>query len=113
MFALFLLLAAILFWWVTYKFTIYALPCFAGVVAGQCAFDTGAGWVGAFIVWAVTALVAFQLMRLLYASTTLPPVRILLALCFVAPSGVFGYFLFDDLSADQIPSEVWRQALCD
>ena len=47
MFAVLLLLIAILTWWAAYKLTIYALPCIVAVAAGTYARETGAGWRGA------------------------------------------------------------------
>lgn len=60
----------------------------------------------------MTALVVFGLMRWLYASVAEPTLRALIAIAFVAPSIVLAYFLFDDLTVGQVPSEIWRQALC-
>ncbi len=98
--------------WLFYKVTTYALPCLTGLIAARYAFEAGTGWFGAFVVWGVTALVAFALMRWLYASVTHSILRVLLSVAFVAPSAVMSYFILNTLSAGHVPSEHWRQALC-
>lgn len=98
--------------WLFYKVTTYALPCLTGLIVARYAFEVGAGWLGAFVVWGVTALVAFGLMRWLYASVTQPILRAVLSVAFVTPSVVMSYFILNTLSVGQVPSELWRQALC-
>jgi hypothetical protein len=98
--------------WLFYKVTTYALPCLTGLIAARHAFETGAGWLGAFVVWGVTAVVAFGLMRWLYASVTQPVLRVMLSIAFVTPSAVMSYFILNSLSAGHLPCDLWRQALC-
>lgn len=98
--------------WLFYKVTTYALPCLTGLIVARCAFEAGAGWFGAIVVWGVTALVAFGMMRCLYASVTQPILRIVLSVAFVTPSAVMSYFILNTLSAGHLPSDLWRQALC-
>lgn len=98
--------------WLFYKVTTYALPCLTGLIAARYAFAAGAGWLGAFVVWGVTALVAFGLMRWLYASVAQPIPRVVLSVAFVTPSAVMSYFILHNLSTGHVPSEHWRQALC-
>ena len=74
--ALALPLLVLMLVWLFYKVTTYALPCLTGLIAARYAFETGAGWFGAFVVWGVTALSAFGLMRWLYASVTQPVLKI-------------------------------------
>lgn len=98
--------------WLFYKVTTYALPCLTGLVVARYAFEAGAGWLGAFVVWGATALVAFELMRWLYASVTQPILRAALSVAFVTPSALMSYFILTNLSAGHVPSELWRQVLC-
>ncbi len=98
--------------WLFYKVTTYALPCLTGLIVARWAFEAGAGWFGALVVWGVTALVAFGPMRWLYASVTQPILRILLSVAFVTPSAVISYFVLNTLSLGHVPSELWRQVLC-
>mgnify|MGYP006955964777 CR=1 FL=1 len=98
--------------WLFYKVTTYALPCLTGLILARHAFEAGAGWLGAIVVWGVTALVAFGLMRWLFASVTQPILRIMLSVAFVAPSVVLSYFILNTLSTGHVSSELWRQAFC-
>lgn len=98
--------------WLFYKVTTYALPCLTGLIAARDAYEAGAGWFGAFGVWGVTALVAFGLMRWLYASVTQPVLRIVLSIAFVTLSAMMSYFILNTLSTGHVPSELWRQAFC-
>lgn len=106
-----LLLGALLFAYALYKFTIYALPCLAGVAVGQWAFATGAGEVGAFIVGLAAALLMFAALRWLFRNGA-TPLRWLVAAAVTLTTSAFAYFLFDDISAGNVPSEIWRQILC-
>lgn len=110
--ALALPLLVLMLVWLFYKVTTYALPCLTGLIVARYAFEAGAGWLGASVVWGVTALVAFGLMRWLYASVTQPILRVVLSISFVTPSAVMSYFILNNLSAGHVPSELWRQALC-
>ncbi|GAM96976.1 hypothetical protein U91I_00597 [alpha proteobacterium U9-1i] len=98
--------------WLFYKVTTYALPCLTGLIVARYAFEVGAGWLGAIVVWGVTALMAFWLMRWLYASVTQPILRVGLSIAFVTPSALMSYFILTNLGAGHVPSELWRQALC-
>lgn len=98
--------------WLAYKATTHALPCLIGLFAARFAFETGAGWVGACVVFGLVALVTFALMRWLFASVTQPVARLMLSIAFIAPSVVISYFILNAFSAGHVPSELWRQALC-
>lgn len=110
--ALALPLLVLMLVWLFYKVTTYALPCLTGLIVARCAFEAGAGWLGAFALWGITALLTFGLMRWLYESISQPMLRGVLSIAFVAPSAVMSYFILNSLSAGHVPSELWRQALC-
>jgi hypothetical protein len=107
-----LLLVALLFWWAAYKLMVYALPCFVGWTAGRLAWENGAGWLGALLVFGAGALLAWALMRGVYAAVRAPAWRGVLALAWVTPSAVLGYSLLYALSAAGIDAEGWRQGFC-
>lgn len=107
-----LLLFAVAAVWFVCKVTIYALPCLVALLVARWAYETGAGWAGGFAVWTLSALIKFGSLRWLYASTAQAWVRVSLAFVFAAPACVMAYFVLDDLSVGQVPSEVWRHALC-
>lgn len=109
--ALALPLMALMLVWLVYTVTTYALPCLAGLIVARYAFETGAGWLGAWAVFCVTALLAFGLMRWLFAVVAHPAARIMLSIAFVTPAVIMSYFLLEGLSAGHVPSETWRQVL--
>ncbi len=111
MHALLLMLTGLVVLYAVYKVTIHALACLIAIAAGQFAYATGAGAIGAIIVGLLTAGAASGLLRGLYLAGP-APLRWLAALFVVAASAIFAYFLFDDLSAGNVLSEIWRQALC-
>lgn len=98
--------------WLVYTVTTYALPCLAGLAAATYAFETGSGLSGACVVFGLTAITVFGLMRWLFAVIPHPTARIMLSLAFVAPAVLVSYFLLESLSAGHVPSETWRQVLC-
>lgn len=65
--ALTLPLLALMLIWIVYTVTTYALPCLAGLVAATYALETGSGWFGACVVFGLTAITVFGLMRWLFA----------------------------------------------
>lgn len=110
--ALALPLLALVLVWLVYTVTTYALPCLAGLAAARFAFETGSGWFGACIVFGLTAITVFGLMRWLFAVVRHRAAQILLAIAFVTPAILTSYFILESLSAGRLPSESWRQALC-
>lgn len=105
-------LLILVFMWLFHKVTIYALPCLAGLVAAHYALETGAGWFGGLVVFGLTAITMFGLVRWAFASARRPRVRILLSMAFTGPSIALSYFILNALSAGHVPSETWRQTLC-
>ncbi|WP_135212826.1 hypothetical protein [Vitreimonas flagellata] len=110
--ALALPLLAFVLAWLVYTVTTYALPCLAGLAAARYAFETGSGLFGACVVFGLTAITVFGLIRWLFAVVEHPTARIMLSTAFVTPAVLSSYFFLESLSAGHIPSETWRQALC-
>lgn len=105
-------LLALMLVWLVYTVTTYALPCLAGLAAARYAFETGSGLFGACVVFGLTAITVFGLMRSLFTVFEHPIARIMLAIAFVTPAVLSTYFLLEGLSAGHVPSETWRQVLC-
>jgi hypothetical protein len=78
-----IILIAALSAWLIYKWTVYALPWLVGWYAAGFAFGTGAGWLGSFLVWGLTALFVCCLMRWLYGVAGAPvvPTNLVNRLC--------------------------------
>lgn len=110
--ALALPLLAFMLIWLVYTVTTYALPCLAGLAAATYAFETGSGLFGACVVFGLTAITVFGLMRWLFIVFEHPTARIMLAIAFVTPAVLSSYSLLESLSAAYVPSETWRHALC-
>lgn len=106
-----LLLGALLFAYILCRFTIYALPCLIGVAVGQWAFAAGAGGLGAVISGIAAVLLTSAALRWLFRNAA-TPLRWFVAAAVTLTTSAFAYFLFDDISAGIVPSEIWRQILC-
>lgn len=105
-------LLAFMLIWLVYTVATYALPCLFALVLAQYALETGAGWLGACVVFGATAPLIFGVMRGLFALAVHSVTRIVLSITFVAPAVVISYFLLELLSAGHVPLETWRQVLC-
>ncbi|YBW40689.1 hypothetical protein ACMYR2_3222 [Nitrobacter sp. TKz-YC01] len=82
------------------------------LAATRFAYGTGAGWLGAGIVGVVAGVASFGILTLLFAILRAPILRIALALIFAAPAAVAGYALVHGVTAEAVPSPVWRQIFC-
>lgn len=94
--------------WMLFNFAVYALPIFLGVNAGIWAYGTGAGWFGAIVTGLVGAsltLVAGQALLMLVRPVW---ARLLIALAFVAPAGMAGFYATIGIIRQTMPSETWQ-----
>lgn len=94
--------------WLLFNLAVFALPFFIGLNAGTWAYGTGAGWLGAILVGLVAAALTlavgqglFMLIRPIWA-------RLLIALGFVAPAGVAGFYTTLGIVKHMMPSETWQ-----
>jgi len=94
--------------WLMFNLAVFALPFFIGLNAGTWAYGTGSGWLGAIFVGLVAAgltLVVGQgllvLIRPIWA-------RLLIALAFVAPAGIAGFYATLGIVKHMMPSETWQ-----
>jgi RNA polymerase sigma factor (sigma-70 family) len=78
--------------WLLLKGAVYALPCIVAWYAARFAFGTGAGWIGSGVIWVVTALAVFFLLRWLYAISRDPIERVAVACAYVGPAVVMAYY---------------------
>ncbi len=95
-----------------YTLALYALPFMLGFAAARFAYETGAGLLGAGIVWFVAGAAAWGILLLLFTTLRAPILRLVVALIFAAPAAVAGYFLVHGIAREAVPSEVWRQIFC-
>jgi hypothetical protein len=95
-----------------YTLAIYALPFMLALAATRFAYGTGAGWLGAGLVGLAAGAASFGILRFLFAVLRAPILPIALALIFAAPAAVAGYALVHGVTAEAVPSPVWRQIFC-
>lgn len=95
-----------------YTLAIYALPFMLAIAATRFAYGTGAGWIGAGVVGLVAGAASFGILTFLFALLRAPILRLALALIFAAPAAVAGYALVHGVTAEAVPSSVWRQIFC-
>ena len=88
--------------------TIYALPVFAGVVAGFWANGTGAGPIGAIGVAVIVAGATFGAFQLAFGFTRSAAARALVALIFASPAAYAGYHVVLSLARYSVPSDIWQ-----
>ncbi|WP_284777350.1 hypothetical protein [Agrobacterium sp. lyk4-40-TYG-31] len=94
--------------WLLFNLAVFALPFFIGLNSGIWAFGTGAGWLGGIVVGLLAAGLTLavgqgllMLVRPLWA-------RLLIALAFVAPAGMAGFYATLGIVKHMMPSETWQ-----
>lgn len=87
---------------------VFALPLYVAGIAGRFAFETGAGYLGAFLVGAAAGGVAFGVGQLAFAAARGWPARLGVALLFAVPAGLAGYSVTHGLLGIGVDSEAWR-----
>ena len=92
-----------------YTLAVYALPFMLGVEVARWAYASGSGLIDAGLVGLVAGAVAYGLLIVLFMAVRPPILRLAVALVFAAPAAVAGYALVHGITAEAVPSEVWRQ----
>jgi hypothetical protein len=95
-----------------YRLAVYALPVMLGFAIARIAYQTGAGMMGASIIGFIAGAVAYGLLSVLFVSLRSPAARIVVGLVFALPAAGAGYALVSGISANAIPSELWRLMFC-
>ena len=96
------------FCWLLFTLAVFALPFFAGITAGAWAYDTGAGWLGAILVGVVAAGLTLGIGQVLLGIVRPLWARMLIALAFVAPAAIAGYFATHGIVQHTMPSDTWQ-----
>jgi hypothetical protein len=102
--------AILMLCWLLFTLAIYALPLFIGVTAGVFAYQTGAGWPGAILIGALAAAVTLVAGNMLLTSARHPMARLAVAMLFVAPAAISGYYATHGIVRHTAPSEAWQLA---
>lgn len=96
--------------WLLFTLAVYALPLFLGVTAGMFAYETGAGWSGAILIGLFAAVTTLVVGHLLFTGLRHPLARLAVALLFVAPALVAGFYATSGIVRYTTPSEGWQLA---
>jgi hypothetical protein len=94
--------------WLLFILAVYALPFLAGVTLGTWAYHTGAGWLGAIFVGLVVAGLTLGIGQALLVFVRPLWARLLIALAFVAPAAIAGYYATNGIVKYAVPSETWQ-----
>lgn len=97
--------------WLAFNAAIYVVPLLAGLAAGQLAYATGAGWLGAIVVGLISAVILFTLWQALYARANSAMLKAVLLGLFCLPAAFAGYHLVHGLARQAVPSEGWQIAV--
>ena len=95
-----------------YRLAVYALPVMLGFAIARIAYQTGAGMIGSSIIGFIAGAVAYGFLSVLFVSLRSPAARIVVGLIFALPAAGAGYALVSGISANAIPSELWRFLFC-
>ncbi|WP_048645272.1 hypothetical protein [Nitratireductor soli] len=94
--------------WLLFTLAVFALPFFVGVTVGFWSHETGAGIFPAFLIGAFSAGVTFGVGQYLLAILRSPLLRLLVALAFVAPAALAGFYATYGIVKHTMPSETWQ-----
>ena len=94
--------------WLLFNLAVFALPFFIGVNAGIWAYSTGAGWLGAALVGLLAAGLTLAAAQGLLIAVRPLWARLLIALAFVAPAVVAGFYATLGIVKHMMPSETWQ-----
>jgi len=91
-----------------YKMAVYALPVMVGLWAAFAAFHSGSGPVLAFAVGFVVGVAVFGIGQSVWNSRQPKALRYAVALLFVAPATLTGYYTTQQFSTLVVPSSSWQ-----
>jgi hypothetical protein len=94
--------------WLLFNLAVFALPFFIGLNAGVWAYSTGAGWLGGTVVGLLAAGLTLAIGQGLLMLVRPIWARLLIALAFVAPAGIAGFYATLGIVKHMMPSETWQ-----
>jgi hypothetical protein len=94
--------------WLLFTLAVYALPLFAGMMAGLAAYHSGAG-LGALVVGFAAGAVTLVAGQAAFAAVKSPVLRVVIAILFAAPAAIAGYHATLALAHIGVPSASWRE----
>jgi len=90
---------------------VHALPVLAGATTALLAYDTGAGPIGAVLVGMIVGVVTLVGGQIAVAVAHSSLIRAAIALLFVVPAAIAGYYATRGFLHISMPAEGWRDAL--
>src|SRR5690606_21257375 len=97
--------------WLLFNLAVFALPFLIGLNAGIWAYGTGAGWLGGIVVGLLSAGLTLAIGQDLLMLIRPIWARLLIALAFVAPAGMAGFYATLGIVKHMMPSETWQLIL--
>lgn len=94
--------------WLLFNLAVFALPFFIGLNAGTWAYSTGAGWLGGIAVGLLAAGLTLAIGQGLLMLVRPISARLLIALAFVAPAGMAGFYATLGIVKHMMPSDTWQ-----
>ena len=94
--------------WLLFNLAVFALPFFIGLNAGTWAYGTGTGWFGGIVVGLLAAGLTLAVGQGLLMLVRPVWTRLLIALAFVAPAGMAGFYATLGIVKHMMPSETWQ-----
>lgn len=94
--------------WLLFNLAVFALPFFIGLNSGIWAYDTRAGWLGGIVVGLLAAGLTLAVGQGLLMLIRPIWARLLIALAFVAPAGMAGFYATLGIVKHMMPSETWQ-----
>lgn len=94
--------------WLLFTLAVFALPFFVGMTVGLWSHETGAGIFPAFFIGAFAAGVTFGVGQFLLAGLRPTWLRLLVALAFVAPAALAGFYATYGIVRHTMSSEAWQ-----
>lgn len=94
--------------WLVFNLAVFALPFLLGLNAGMWAYGTGAGWLGGILVGLAAAGLTLTVGKALLMLVRPTWARLMIALAFVAPAGLAGFYATLGIVKHMMPSETWQ-----
>jgi hypothetical protein len=89
--------------WLIFALAVYALPLFAGVVAGLAAYHSGSEPIVAITVGALAGIIVLITGQVAFRTFRSTPVRAAIALLFATPAAIAGYHAANGLAHVAVP----------
>lgn len=97
--------------WLLFNLAVFALPFLIGLHTGIWAYGTGAGWLGAIFVGGFAAGLTLAIGQALVMLVRPIWARFVIALIFVVPAALAGFYATLGIAKAMMPSETWQMIL--